>query len=99
MSFFFFLKSISICLCRIFFSSIKHSYTNQLSSYSSIIATILLIAILNANIDFTHYNLDSKSLMTGDELLELEDRLDRCAQIAVDAKYNREFAALKKNPT
>ena len=27
--------------------------------------------------DFTHYNLDSKSLITGDELLQLEDRLDR----------------------
>ncbi len=35
--------------------------------------------------------------MTGDELLELEDGLDRCAQIAVDAKYNRESAALTKS--
>ncbi|MFL6476610.1 MAG: hypothetical protein ACJ70Y_06495 [Nitrososphaera sp.] len=34
--------------------------------------------------------------MTGDELLELEDRLDRCAQIAVDAECNTEFATLKK---
>jgi hypothetical protein len=34
--------------------------------------------------------------MTGDELLELEDRLDRCTQIAVDAECNTEFATLKK---
>ena len=34
--------------------------------------------------------------MTGDELLELEDRLDRCAQIAVDSECNTEFATLKK---
>jgi hypothetical protein len=29
--------------------------------------------------------------MTGDGLLELEDRLDRCAQIAVDAEYNQRY--------
>jgi hypothetical protein len=34
--------------------------------------------------------------MTGDELLKLEERLDRIAQIAVNAEYDREFAALKK---
>ncbi|MFL6511815.1 MAG: hypothetical protein ACJ70X_02595 [Nitrososphaera sp.] len=34
--------------------------------------------------------------MTGDELLELEDRLDLCTQIAVDAECNTEFATLKK---
>jgi short-subunit dehydrogenase involved in D-alanine esterification of teichoic acids len=34
--------------------------------------------------------------MTGDELLELEDRLDRCTQIVVDAECNTEFATLKK---
>jgi hypothetical protein len=46
--------------------------------------------------DITHYNIDSKSLMTRDELLEL----DRREQITADAEYGKLFEEIKqKNPT